>query len=105
MSHELSAELKAELADRKVVSEKKKEAVAVQKIDSGIAAQTRVVTMQASEWVAIEEFAKAHSLASPTDLDILAYVTGRKHGFPTEAQATRPTRLLAKCEEYGFETS
>jgi len=104
MPHDLSPELMTELADRKVVTEKKKAAAAVQKIDSGIAAQTRVVTMQASEWVAIEEFARSRKLASPTDLDILAYVTGRKNGFPTEAQAGRLLRLLAKCEEYGFET-
>ena len=104
MPHELSESLKGELADRSTATQKRRDATTVQKIDTGIEAQTRVVTMQASEWVAVEEFAKSSKLLTQTDLDILAYVTGRRPGFPTEAQSTRLLRLLAKCNEHGYES-
>ena len=103
MPHQLSESFKDELADRSVSVQKRKDAATVQKIDTGIDAQTRVVTMQASEWVAVEEFARSRKLLTQTDLDILAFVTGRRPGFPTEAQSARLLKLLATCTEHGFE--
>lgn len=103
MEYKLSTELLNELADRGTAAQRKKEAVTVQKVDSGIEVQTKVISMQASEWVAIQEFAKSRKLLSPTEVDILAYVTGRKVGFPTEAQSRRLLQLLDRCLENGYE--
>jgi hypothetical protein len=103
--HQLSPELLAELGNRSAVAQRKKDAAQVQKIDSGIAAQTRVVSMQASEWVALQDFARGHRLMSETDASILAMVTGRKPGFPTEAQCKRLLTLLDRATELGFEAN
>ena len=48
-----------------VTENARSEAANTQKIDTGIAAQTKVVTMQASEWVAVEEFARERQAGHP----------------------------------------
>lgn len=104
MRHEFSPEFMRHVADSLQVTHRERDAARVQKIDSGIQAQAAVVQMQASEWVAVEQFARAHRLVTQTDIDILGYVTGRKLGFPTEAQSTRLLKLLQKCRDNGFES-
>lgn len=103
MPHTLSPEFVSGLGSRAVVSEKRRAAVTTQKIDDGIGAQTVVVTKQASEWVALEEFTRAKRMMTETDQGILAMVTGRKAGFPSEAQSKRLLQLLHRAAELGFE--
>lgn len=103
MEFSLSAGLLAELADRSVAQDRRRDAVATQKIDNGIAAQAQVVSMQASEWLAVEQFGKSARIVTDKDLGILALVTGRKAGFPTEAQCAHLLKLIARCRERGFE--
>lgn len=105
MEFRLSTELLGELSDRGAVRERRREAAVTQKIDNGIAAQARVVSMQASEWLAVEEFAKTARIVNEKDLGILALVTGRKAGFPTEAQSAHLLTLIERCRERGFDPS
>lgn len=101
--HTLSSTFKAELGSKAQAVERLREAAQVQKVDSGIAAQAKVVSKQASEWLALEEFAKGRRIMSPADASILAMVTGRKAGFPSEAQSQRLLQLLQRAVELGFE--
>ncbi|GGB18850.1 hypothetical protein GCM10011492_05890 [Flexivirga endophytica] len=103
MKHALSGEFLGQVGSREVVSDRRRAAEKVQKIDDGIAAQTKVVTMQPSEWVAVQEFGTTHRLVSPKDMDLLAYVTGRKSGFPTDAQCRVLLGLLQKCIDHGYD--
>lgn len=101
--HVLSEAVASTLADRSRVVEKRRDAVSTMKIDKGIDVQMLVVTKQASEWLALEEFAKGKRLLTEKDAGILALVTGRKVGFPTEAQCKVLVNLLEKAKGLGFE--
>lgn len=101
--HRLSPEFLAELGSRSGAVERKREAVQVQKMDKGIDAQAKVVTKQPSEWVALEEFARGKRLMTDKDAGILALVTGRKVGFPSESQCTSLLQLLDRAVQLGFE--
>lgn len=103
MEHTLSDEFKASMSDRRIVAQKKKDAAKTQRIDDGIAAQTRVFSIEGSQWVAVEEFARQNRLITEKELSIIALVTGRKAGFPTEMQSKVLLELLSKCEDNGFE--
>jgi hypothetical protein len=100
--HPLSPAVASSLADRSRVVEKRREAATTMKIDKGIDVQMMVVTKQASEWVALEEFAREKRLLTEKEVGILALVTGRKIGFPTEAQCKVLVTLLMRAKEMGF---
>jgi hypothetical protein len=99
---ELSDETKHELVGRAKLAEKKVEAATVQKVDSGIEVQAKVVGMPASQWEEVRAFCSQNRLASPSDISMLDLVTGRKAGFPTEKQCARLLQLLGKAEEHGL---
>lgn len=100
--HPLSPALLAELGSRSKVMEKKRSAAQVQKTDNGIAVQERVIQTQPSRWVALEEFAGANRMLTDKTLGILHLVTGRKAGFPTEAQSKVLVQLLDAAVARGF---
>lgn len=102
-NHTLTPTITTSLADRSHVVEKRREAAATMKIDKGIDVQMLVVTKQASEWVALEEFARGKRLLTEKDAGILALVTGRKVGFPTEAQCKALVVLLERAKAMGFD--
>lgn len=103
MEHSLSQGLLDTLGNRDALSIRRRDAANTQKIDDGIAAQTKVVTMQPSEWVSVQEFGSSKRLVSPKEIDLLALVTGRKQGFPTEAQCKVLLALLQKCVDHGYQ--
>lgn len=98
----LSDDFLSELEDRSEMVEKRREAVATRKIDSGIEAQTKALAIPADRWDEIRTFCSENRLASPTDLSILDLMTGRKSGFPSEKQSTRLLQLLSKAEGHGL---
>ena len=100
--HQLSENFLAGLGQRLAVSQKKRDARATQRIDSGIDLQVRVLSMQPSEWVAVQEFLRASRLLSPKDADILDLVTGRKPDVPSESQAKRLMALHQRAADSGF---
>lgn len=93
----------ATLESRERVAQRRADAVAVQKIDSGIMAQTTVLQMGAPTWESVRRFVVARRLASPTHLGILDIATGRKRGIPSEKQSAVLLGLLRTAEENGFE--
>ena len=101
----LSSELLEELSDRSVVADRKRSAAATQKIDTAIDSQVRVFSMQASEWVAVQEFLGKNRLLTPTDAGILDLVTGRRPGVPSEAQAKRLLAMHQRAADSGFNNS
>lgn len=102
MRHDLSPALLSELDENIVVSQRKRDAAATQKIDSAISAQVKVFSMQPSQWVAVQEFLRTSRLLSPTDAGILDLVTGRRPGVPSEAQAKRLLGLHQRASDRGF---
>lgn len=100
--HQLSAAALAQLDEKRAVTQRKKEAAATQKIDSGIAAQMKVIAMQPLEWVAVQEFLGVRGLLSPDDLGILDIVSGRRPGVPSEAQAKRLLGMYKRAADNGF---
>lgn len=102
MPYEFSTSFGTALTDRAKVAERRQEAAATQKIDNGIAAQAEVVQMPKEEWQAIEEFAKTNRLLTDKDAGILAYVTGRKVGFPSERQSLVLLQLVERCRSRGY---
>ena len=58
-----------------IAHRRKKDAAAAQKIDSGSMRRCKVLSMQASEWVAVEEFLRGSRHLSPTD----AWHLGSRH--------------------------
>lgn len=103
MPHDLSSEMLSALGSRERAVERKKAAVQTQKVDNGIDVQMLVVAKQASEWVALESFASENRLMSDKSAGILAMVTGRKPGFPTEAQCRVLVQLLQSAKDAGYE--
>lgn len=102
VEHSLSEDVLAGLEHGVTATQKKKDARATQKIDTGIDSQVKVLSMQPSEWVSVQEFLRGSRLLSPTDAGILDLVTGRRPGVPSEAQAKRLLALLQKAADSGF---
>jgi hypothetical protein len=99
--HRLSEGLDSQLTAAATVRQSKRDAAAVQRIDAGIDAQLKVLSMQASEWIAIQEFLSESRLLSPNEASILDLVTGRRPGVPSEAQAKRLLAVLQKADDAG----
>lgn len=97
----LPAPFLAELegADRR--ASRARDAVAVQKIDDGIAAQTAVISARPGLWVSLERFAKESRIGTAADFGILrvAITPGK---VPSELQAARLLALKATAEARGF---
>lgn len=85
-----------------VVSEARKDAVAVQKIDNGIEAQTAVFEIPTTEWASLEEFLSTNRLLSPSEQSVLGLMTGRRPGVPSEKQASWLLRIRDKATSHGF---
>lgn len=103
---ELKITLPDSLADELVslddMHEAKVSARVVQKIDTGIEAQMRVLGIPALTWRAIRDSPEARSLLSPHDVAALKLVTGEVKGaVPEGFQVQRLLAVLNKAQEYG----
>lgn len=100
----LPEDAEAWLMDPSVVSQRQKSARSVQKIDTGIQAQVKVLETPKEDWIALEVFLSKVRLASLKETSILGICTGRRPGgLPSEAQAKVLIHLLAKANEAGFD--
>jgi hypothetical protein len=100
---EVPSEFLTALIPRERVAQRRADAVAVQKIDSGIMAQKKVIEMGAPAWESVRQFVLARRLATPTHLGILDVACGRKRGLPSEKQSAVLLAILKTAEENGFE--
>jgi hypothetical protein len=101
----LSADFVSSLTTADTRAEVMKGAVAVQRIDSGIEAQSRVVAMGADKWLSVQQFSQDHRLLTPTDAGILDVATGKRRGIPTERQSTRLLEILNRANQNGFQVN
>lgn len=92
------------LIDPSVISQARSAARATQRIDNGIMQQKRVLEIPQDRWLDLRDFALDNRVASPSDLNILDLVTGRKAGIPTERQSARLLTLIAAANAKGFKT-
>ena len=83
------------------VAERKRDAAATQKIDTGIAAQVKVLSMQPRSGSLSREFLRRID-CSPHRRGILDLVTGRNPGVPSEAQAKRLLALRQRAADSGI---
>jgi hypothetical protein len=73
----LPSNLVAELVSPNEVRSARRSARTQQKVDDGIQAQAKVLAIDSSEWVSIQDFARRQRLLTETDAGILALVTRR----------------------------
>ena len=99
---DLPTDFFATLVHRDQATQRRADAAAVQRIDSGIMAQTKVLEMGAPAWELVRQFVTARRLASPTHLGVLDVATGRKRGIPSEKQSLVLLAILRTAEEHGF---
>lgn len=99
----LPSDLAAELVPREQARSGRKAASAQQRMDSGIQAQAAVLAIPREEWHAIGQFARNRGLLSPTDDGILALVTRKVPGIPSEKQAARLLELRRRVSADGYD--
>lgn len=97
----LSDEFLATLVDPQRRLAAKKEARKVQKVDTGIEAQMRVMRIPSSKWIEGAEFGKAHRVLSPRDLEFIGIIT--KGRVPSELQSTQLFDIMNRLTEAGFD--
>lgn len=96
----LSDELLETLTHQDIHVVAKREARAVQKIDDGIDAQMRVLTIPAATWQVLREFLTTHRMASPKDLGLLQTICGG--GLPSERQSVSLLGIMERANAAGF---
>lgn len=98
----VGARLEAELVSTEMSAELKAEARSMQKVDSGIEAQMRVLAVPKSSWLAIKNAPDSRMLLSPMDIAVMRFVTGELPGaIPEGHQVQRLLGVLEKAREYG----
>lgn len=91
------------LADPTAVIQRQNLAKSNQKIDTGIQAQTRVIETTREQWLELETFLASTRLATPKETSILGICTGRRSGFPSEAQSKALLLLVSRAQAAGFD--
>jgi hypothetical protein len=91
-----------ELVGAAAAAEGRRSARKLQKVDDGINAQAAVMGIDPREWKAIEDLLRAKRLTSEKDEGILALVTGRRPGVPSELQAAHLLSLRERAQKNGL---
>lgn len=91
-----------DLADGETLREQKAEAKKVRKVDEGIEAQKRVVSIPAKEWKRICQLAQAMNLLTDKEDSILRIACSIPNRIPTEAQSNVLLAMLARLESEGI---
>lgn len=92
----------ATLISRDRVVQRRADAAATQKIDSGIVAQQKVLEMGQPAWESVRQFVSERRLATPTHLGILDVAAGRRRGLPSERQSVVLLAILKTAEANGY---
>lgn len=92
------------LVSARDAAERRVNAAQIQRIDSGIAAQTRVLELRAAgALMELRAFGLQQGALSPKELNIVEVGAGMKGtGIPSERQSLAILELLKRCEELGF---
>lgn len=101
----LPAQFIEELVSKEEITHEKKSAVKVQKIDSGIKAQKKVMDIPASKWAYLLAEGQKKHLFSPKEVGILQIATRIPQKIPSEKQSAILLEVLEKAEEEGIRLS
>lgn len=99
---DISPQFEKELIEKGELKEKKKAAKKVQKIDDGIAAQSRVVQVGGPGWQRVSEWARQNALVTEKDVQIMSIAAQIPRKIPTEAQCIYLANLLQDLEAEGW---
>lgn len=91
-----------DLVGREAVKSERRSARVQQKVDDGIHSQASVLAIHASAWMDLELFCKTKRLLTDKDVAILALVTGKRAGLPSELQAGHLLRLRERAMAAGY---
>ena len=100
---EVPPKFRDDLVSKAQAKDNKRAARTQQKVDHGIHGQAAVLEIPPHEWVAMQEFAAARRLLSPTDAGILALVTGARPGVPSELQAKKLLAFKQRVVDNGYD--
>jgi hypothetical protein len=92
----------ADIVGREAAKSERRSARTQQKVDDGIQAQAAVLAIDAREWTELERFCKTKRLLTDKDVGILALVTGRRPGLPSELQASHLLSLRDRAVANGY---
>ena len=101
----LPAQFIEQLVSKEEITHEKKSAVKVQKIDSGIEAQKKVMDIPASKWAYLLTEGQKKHLFSPKEVGILQIATRIPQKIPSEKQSAILLEVLEKAEEEGIRLS
>ncbi|KRF38937.1 AIPR family protein [Terrabacter sp. Soil810] len=102
VAYDLPPSLAGELVSASVAAQAHKDARATQRIDTNIAAQSKVFEISVDEWKEVHAFCRENRLISPTDNDIVALMTGARPKVPSERQAARLLEIHQRALNSGF---
>jgi hypothetical protein len=101
----LPGAMSADLVGREAAKSERRSARVQRKVDDGIQSQAAVLAIDAREWTELERFCKAKGLLTEKNVGILALVTGRRPGLPSELQASNLLQLRARAAANGYRQS
>ncbi|WP_020141796.1 AIPR family protein [Terracoccus sp. 273MFTsu3.1] len=102
VQYELPSSLAGELVLASVAAEVHKDARATQRIDTNIAALSRIFEISVDEWKQVHAFCRENRLLSPADNDIVGLMTGARPKVPSERQAARLLGIHQRAMDSGF---
>jgi hypothetical protein len=92
-----SEEFEAELLSREEQLTEKRTARSTQKLDNGIEAQSRILAIPASKWLAVRELLAAKRLLTPKEVGILNIAMKIPTQIPSEKQCAVLLDVLEKA--------
>jgi hypothetical protein len=102
VSIEVQPALRAELIGADASMQDKAEARTVQRIDSGIESQMRILSVAQSVWIEVRDSPETKTMLSPQDRAVLRLVTGEINGaIPESFQVQRLLNILERAREFG----
>lgn len=81
----------------------KKQARKIQKVDDGIEAQRKVVSITGGQWRILLDKLKSKGIISPKEQGIIQIATGIPNKIPTEAQSIVLVSILEKAKNEGIQ--
>ena len=98
----LPVEFWEELVSENEIKDEMKSAAKVQKIETGIDAQTKVLNAGPDKWAQVLEMGQKKRLFSPKETSILRIAAGIPNKIPTEKQSVVLLQILEKAEQEGI---
>lgn len=95
------APIKSDVIGTDRAAELRRDAAEVQDIDSGIAAQTKVLKLGQEHWKRLLKWNESSRELTPQECEIVMFATGRSR-LPSEKQSKWLLSILEKAERVGF---